>query len=398
VTPGAFLKDWLEPHSSFDRFEDCDIMMKLYERDRQMSTLYQLDVKGFKSIKDQTLEFAPINVFIGGNGTGKSNLIGVFHFLHRIVNKELQTYTGEAGGANAILFFGRKVTKELSLRVDFRDGKDANAYALHLLPTDEDRFVINGEFTHYRDMRRYEYSLNRDAWSGHSEARIAEATSYVAGYVRRHLDSYRIYHFHDTTASAPVKQTADVEDNRFLRPDAGNLAAFLYRLKQTEVDYFQNIEDAVKQVAPFFRRFRLEPSLLNPDKIRLEWEEAGSDMYFGPAALSDGTLRFMCLATLLLQPRLPSLILIDEPELGLHPAAIQLLADLLQSASTRTQLIVATQSVTLINQLQPEHVWVTDLEGGESVFRHLRSVDMSAWLEDYGLGELWEKNIIGGRP
>jgi predicted ATPase len=164
-------------------------------------------------------------------------------------------------------------------------------------------------------------------------------------------------------------------------------------------NYFQrNIVETVRQVAPFLKRFKLEPSALNPDKIRLEWEENGSDTYFSAAALSDGTLRFICLATLLLQPIPPSIILIDEPELGLHPGAIQVLAGLLESAATRTQLIVATQSVTLINQLKPEHVWVVDREDGQSVFRHLKDVDMSSWLEDYGLGELWEKNVLGGRP
>jgi predicted ATPase len=363
-----------------------------------MSSLYELYIKGFKSIRDQKLEFAPLNVFIGGNGVGKSNLVSAFHLLRRIVDQQLQTYTGEAGGANGILHFGRKTTEELSMRVEFRADKNANIYEFILVPNDEDRFVFKDERMFYRDTGRYEKPHSAGLWAGHSEAKITDAPGRVAAYVRGHLESYRIYHFHDTSTSSPMKQTGDVADNRFFRPDASNLAPFLYMLQQKEPDHFQNIEDTVRQVAPFFRRFKLEPSLLNPDKIRLEWEEVGSDTYFGPAALSDGTLRFMCLATLLLQPSLPSLILIDEPELGLHPAAIQLLADLLQSAATRTQLIVATQSVTLINQLQPEHVWVAEREHGESVFRHLKSADMSAWLEDYGLGELWEKNIIGGRP
>lgn len=361
-------------------------------------SIYELDVRGFKSIREQKLQFAPLNVFIGGNGVGKSNLIGVFHLLRRVADQELQTYTGEAGGANSLLYFGRKTTEQLFIRTEFRSGKDANMYEFALVPTDEDRFVFKSENTYYRNMRKYDTSYIADAWAGHSEARITDASGHVAKYVLGHLESYRIYHFHDTSASSPMKQTGNVADNRFLRPDAGNLAAFLYRLQQMQPDHFQNIEDTIRQVAPFFRHFKLEPSLLNPDKIRLEWEEIGSDTYFGPSALSDGTLRFVCLATLLLQPSLPSLILIDEPELGLHPAAIQLLAGLLQSAATRTQLIVATQSVTLINQLEPEHVWVADREDGQSVFRHLKLADMSAWLEDYGLGELWEKNIIGGRP
>jgi len=160
----------------------------------------------------------------------------------------------------------------------------------------------------------------------------------------------------------------------------------------------QNIEDTVRQIAPFFEYFRLEPSRLNQDKIRLEWKEKGSDAYFNASALSGGTLRFMCLATLLLQPVLPAVILLDEPELGLHPAAISLLADLLESASQRTQILVATQSVTLVNQFTPDFVWVVERTNRQSVFQHLESADMSAWLENYSLGELWEKNVLGGRP
>ena len=363
-----------------------------------MSSLYEVHVKGFKSIRDQKLQLAPLNVFIGGNGVGKSNLVGVFHFLRRVAHQELQMYTGEAGGANAILHFGRKTTQNLSIRVEFRSGSNANIYEFSLSPTDADRFFFQSENTYYWDTRKFSDPFHKAIWTGHEEARIAEAKSRVSGYIRTYLDSYRIYHFHDTSSSAPVKQTGNIADNRFLKPDAGNLAAFLYMLQQKNPDHFENIQDVIRQAAPFFRRFRLEPSILNPEMIRLEWEETGSDAYFGPAALSDGTLRFMCLSTLLLQPLLPSLILIDEPELGLHPAAIQVLADLLQSASTRTQLIVATQSVTLINQLQPDQVWVADREDGQSVFKHLKYEDMSAWLENYSLGELWEKNILGGRP
>jgi predicted ATPase len=269
-----------------------------------------------------------------------------------------------------------------------------------LKPTDEDRFIFGREQTYYWDMTRYDKPYDDEGWSGHVEAHLVESNKKIAQYIRGHLSSYRIYHFHDTSASARVKQTGDLADNRFLREDAANLAAFLYMLEKREPDHFQNIAETVRQVAPFLKRFKLEPSALNPDKIRLEWEENGSDTYFSAAALSDGTPRFICLATLLLQPArtLPSIILIDEPELGLHPAAIQILAGLMESAATRTQLIVATQSVTLINQLMPEHVWVVDRKEGQSIFRHLKTADMSAWLEDYGLGELWEKNVLGGRP
>jgi len=362
--------------------------------------LNELHVAGFKSIRNQRLRFGPLNVFIGGNGAGKSNLIGVFHLLNRIVNCQLQTYTGTSGGADALLHFGRKRTEKLGLWIEFETSpENSNIYEFDLLPTDEDRFVFESEATHYWDKKAYPLRPYEDErWSGHAEAKLASSNKRIARYLHEDLKDYRIYHFHDTSSSAKVKQTGDVSDNRFLKADAGNLAAYLYRLQQKKPEHFKNIEDTIRQAAPFFRCFKLEPDILNPDKIRLEWAETGDDTYFGPAALSDGTLRFICLSTLLLQPSLPSLILIDEPELGLHPAAIQILAGLLQSAATKTQLIVATQSATLINQLLPEHVWVVDREEGQSVFRHLTDADMSSWLEDYSLGELWEKNIIGGRP
>lgn len=363
-----------------------------------MKTLNRLHVQGYKSIRDQNLEVGSLNVFIGGNGAGKSNLINIFHFFRCIVKQELQTYTGNAGGANALLYFGRKNTAQLDLEIEFVNSSLVNLYNFTLVPTNDDRFIFQNEATSYWNKLKYAKPYFDEFWTGHMEARISESKKGIAHYLNNYLASYRIYHFHDTSSSAPMKQTCNLSDNRELRADAGNLAAFLYWLQEKSTDHFQNIEDSIKQVAPFFNCFRLAPLKLNSELIRLEWEEKGSDGYFNAAVLSDGTLRFICLATLLLQPELPSLILIDEPELGLHPAAIHLLAGLLQSAASRTQLIVATQSVTLINQLLPEHVWIVDREDGQSIFRNLQSSDMSAWLEDYGLGELWEKNILGGRP
>jgi predicted ATPase len=363
-----------------------------------MRTLESITIRNFKSIREQSLKLGRLNIFIGGNGSGKSNLIGAFHFLNRIVSGELQTYTGVAGGADSILYFGRRRSSSLSVELQFQEAEHANRYRFELLPTEEDRFVFTDEWVFYQHKPTYDSPMGIFLGAGHAESRLGSAEERVAKYVRDDLGSYRIYHFHDTSASARVKQTADVHDNRQLRTDAGNLPAFLYRLQQKHTEHFRNVEDTVRQIAPFFEGFHLEPSRLNPDKIQLEWKERGNDSYFNANALSDGTLRFICLATLFLQPNLAPVILIDEPELGLHPAAIALLAGLLRSASTRTQVLVATQSVTLVDQFTPEEVWVVEREQGESLFRHLNQADMSAWLEDYSLGELWQKNIFGGRP
>jgi predicted ATPase len=363
-----------------------------------MRILERLTINNFKSIREQSLKLNLLNVFIGGNGSGKSNLIGVFHFLNRVVSGELQAYTGVAGGADSLLHFGRKHSPSMMIDVEFEDLQYSNSYRFELLPTSEDLFVFNDESVFYRYKPKYETWLPINFGQGHAESKLRASPKPVAKYVQRDLDSYRIYHFHDTSSSAKVKQTGDLEDNRLLRTDAANLAAFLYRLQQTNHEHFRNIEDTVRQIAPFFEGFHLEPSRLNPEKIRLEWKERGSDSYFNASALSDGTLRFICLATLFLQPTLPSVVLIDEPELGLHPAAIVLLAGLLRSAATRTQVLVATQSVSLVDQFTPQEAWVVEREEGASVFRHLEHADMSARLENYSLGELWEKNILGGRP
>lgn len=363
-----------------------------------MRTIELLTIKSFKSIRHAELRLGRLNVFIGGNGSGKSNLIGSFHLLNRIASKELQTYTGISGGANKILHFGRKRSPSLTIGIRFLEGKDANEYWAVLMPTNDDRFIFSEETIGYHDTALYARPYSDSLGSGHSEAKLLDSDSRIAAYVRRDLQRYRIYHFHDTSAEATVKQSGSIDDNKELHSNAANLAAFLFRLRTTDPDRFSLIESTIRQIAPFFERFELEPSRLNPGVIRLEWRERGAEELFSATALSDGTLRFICLATLFLQPSPPPVILIDEPELGLHPAAITLLASLLQSAASRTQILAATQSVTLVNQLTPDEVWVADRIDGASQFRHLKAEDMSAWLEDYALGELWEKNLLGGRP
>jgi predicted ATPase len=362
-----------------------------------MRTLEKLTIKNFKSIREQTLALGRLNVFIGANGSGKSNLIEAFRFLREIVNQNLAGYTGMKGGADALLYFGRKKSPEMSFHLEFSAGGTTSSYLATLTGTDEDTFLISEETELYTTVLRHPRNIVTVS-SFSKESKLLMALDVFSKEALRNLIGYRVYHFHDTSDKAAVKGAADVEDNRFLRPQAENLAAFLYWMQQKHPDHFANIQDTVRQIAPFFQEFRLAPSKLNESKIRLEWKEKGSDAYFNASSFSDGTLRFLCLATLLLQPELPAVVLLDEPELGLHPAAVALLADLLSSAATRTQVIAATQSVTLVNQFEPESVWAVDRVDQQSVFRHLSGEDMSAWLEDYGLGELWEKNILGARP
>jgi predicted ATPase len=197
-----------------------------------------------------------------------------------------------------------------------------------------------------------------------------------------------------------MRKTANVDDNRLLRPDASNLPAFLYYLRERHAESYRLIERTVQRVAPFFAEFRLEPLRLNPSDIKLEWRHKSSDQYFDASSLSDGTLRFIALATLLLQPESdrPSLILVDEPELGLHPYALEILAALVRQASASTQVILATQSSLLLDHFEPQDVIVADLENGSTQLRRLDAERLASWLESYSLGQLWEKNELGGSP
>lgn len=363
-----------------------------------MPALDRIHIAGFKSIREQEIELKDLNLLIGANGAGKSNFVAVFELLHAIANERLQVFVGKAGGADSFLHFGRKKTESIELDLRFK----RNAYSCVLEPTSEDRLIFFNEVIQYHD-QRYATPFDVSIGEGMAETKLYEEREEhgdlsIAGYVTRAFQGWRVYHFHDTSASARVKQTGDLHDNEFLRADAGNLAAFLYRLQRTHEDHYRNIVDTIGMVAPFFDDFRLRPDPTNPEKIRLQWREKGSDEYFGPSALSDGTLRFICLATLLMQPEPPTTILLDEPELGLHPYAIHIVAALLSAAAERTQVIVSTQSVTLVNQFEPEDLLIVERDGPETVFKRLETADLENWMDEYALGELWEKNLLGGRP
>ena len=360
-------------------------------------SLDRIQIEGIKSIREMDLPLRKLNVLIGANGAGKSNLIGTFGLLSQLVEGRLQAAVARGGGAAALLHHGPKQTAEMRLALRF--GK--NGYEARLAPAQGGGVFFENEQCWYQGEgcdKPYQVHLG----AGHAESHLPrEARAHpgkIATYVLDILRSWKIYHFHDTSPAAPVKEKGKLDDNAALRPDAANLAAFLHRLRVEDEGAYKRIVAAIQQVAPFFEDFELRADPLAPDRMQLEWRERGSDSYFNAHALSDGTLRFVCLATLLLQPQPPSLVLIDEPELGLHPFAITQLAAMLQSAATRTQVLVGTQSVTLVNQLDPADIIVVDRIDGPSKFRRIEPDEVAAWADDYALGELWEKNVLGGRP
>jgi len=364
------------------------------------ATLERIRISGFKSIRELDLELRPLNVLVGANGSGKSNFIGVFHLLNQILQERLQLYTAKVG-AESLLHYGSKTTKEI--RIELR--LQGYEYVATLVNTNTDALVFKRESI----MEVIPSVTLLDAQAGYRpypESKLVtldlpnEERKQVAQEIANRLERWQVYHIHDTSSEARMRGFQNLHDNVRLHSDGSNIAAFLYLIKEKFPDEYSRIVRLVRRVAPFFHDFVLRPNPLNEDQIRLQWVDVHSDTVYNAHLFSDGTLRFICLATLLMQPEeyLPSVILIDEPELGLHPFATSLLAGMLRSVSTYRQIIVATQSVQFVNQFAPEDIIVVEREGGQSTFRRLDAEGLEDWMEDYGVGDLWEKNVFGGRP
>jgi predicted ATPase len=356
-----------------------------------------ITIEGFKSIRSlKAFDLRKINILIGANGAGKSNFVDFFRFLREMVEGRLQFTVKQRGGADLHLYLGPQMTRQIVGRVYFA----ADGYAFCLEPTVNNELIFRSESIVVGD----DVNL-RSLGSGHEESKLKEAAEKGdAGDAAHHLypavSSLLVYHFHDTSDTAKMRRSHTARDNDYLRPDAANLASFLWRLSEKHADTYGLIRDTVRLVTPFFDDFLLRPQAVNGDAfLQLEWLQKGSDYPFHPSQLSDGTLRFMALATALLQPNPPPTILLDEPELGLHPFALDVLSGLIQQASARTQLIVSTQSAVLLNAFSPEDIIIVDRAEGESRFRRLTEEELSVWLEaEYTLGELWQKNVMGGTP
>lgn len=373
-----------------------------------MPAISKLTIAGYKSIRElREFGLRDLNVLIGANGSGKSNFIGFFRMLAEMYGQRFQAYVQKQGGPDALLHFGRKRTSRIEGELNF--GDTAGGYFFKLEPVAGNRLIFGEESVRYsKNISLRNRSADEswmpeanhmfEAWHDSGLGIDASARDFLANQLPP-IDRIRAYHFHDTSETAKVKQVHASNDNLRLKSDASNLAPFLRMLREQHEGHYRAIVESIRLVAPFFDDFVYREG--NPATVELEWMEKGDpDTPFKAHVLSDGTLRFICLATLLQQPveLMPPVILLDEPELGLHPFAINVLADLLKLAAEQTQLIVATQSVPLLSCLEPEDVIVVDREDNASAFRRLDRAELGKWLDDYSLGELWEMNVLGGRP
>jgi predicted ATPase len=353
--------------------------------------LSKLVIKGFKSIKECDLDLKDINVIIGANGAGKSNFISVFEMLQKILTGDLSAYALKKG-ISPLLYNGKEVTD--SILAEFHFG--SNLYSFELEWTDNDSLVFREE--------RVETDNTTWGDGGHKESKVPEAfcTAKIGKEAFQTLlnPQWRIYQFSNTSPTSKLKAENSVGDYGTLMWDASNLAIYLYHLRENYPTAYQKIIKAIQRVAPFFKDFELEPKEQNREQIVLRWKQKDYDGTLLPSQLSDGTLRFICLMTLLLQPKelQPATIIIDEPELGLHPYAITIFAEIVKKAAVEKQIILATQSVELLDNFEPDDVIVVDRTVNGSEFKRLDKERLAAWLDDdYSLGELWNKNIFGGR-
>ncbi len=371
---------------------------------KAMSKLSSLTIKGYKSIQNmENLKLGNLNILLGANGAGKSNFISVFKFLADMYEQNLQLHVQKNGGADALLHYGRKKTPKMEMGFYFGN----NGYEFSLIPTKDNRLIFEKEelcFTGDYVQPYYGTRIFPSSHliaSAHREAILKNSTDTYAKFVKPAIESWRIYHFHDTSDTALVKQAHFATDNLRFKPDAANLAAFLLHLKKKYPKNYEQIVNTIRLVAPYFYDFVFREG---EQTIELEWFEKGDlDTPWKAHILSDGTIRFICLATLFLQPLHPIIskthtLLIDEPELGLHPYALAVLADLIKRAAEQIQVIICTQSVELINHFSANDIIVVDRINDASVFKRLDEEQLKDWLEDYTLGDLWKQNIIGGRP
>ncbi len=355
--------------------------------------LNRIKIQGFRSIEYVELELRALNVLIGLNGAGKSNFIGFFKLVRQIVAKNLQAYVDQQLGTDKLLFFGHERSGSLHFYLEFAP----NAYAASLVTDADGRLVFIYETCQFFGDRRFKYSSGTEkTLLSCGEARESSLPDRpnrrtVEGCTVNYLRDWEVYHFHDINESSAVKQPGRIDKGRLL-PQADNLAAFLWSMRGGSVwekRAYELIVSYIQRVAPFFLDFVLEPERDNPELIRLRWKHRGSGYTFYASDFSDGTLRFICLAALLLQPEPPAIILLDGPELGLHPCALYQLADMMQLASDKTQVIAATQSAILINQFSPDDLILVSRLGDASQFRRISLArEADTWLDKFVMGTL----------
>ena len=353
-------------------------------------------VRGFKSLKHVSINFQKTNVMIGINGAGKSNILKLFEFISHIRRGALKYYTNQQGGASHFTYLGTKMTRNIEIEIYFNN----TIYKIILESTTLDLFQIINEKIITNDDEII--LTNNEIETKYPPNRLVELKTDNKSVIKilRTLEKLTVFHFPDTTSSSGMKIGSSRTDTRSLKEDASNLASILLKMKQSDFKAFKTIEQRLSLFVPFFDSLdlRIDPSSKD-GKILLEWRHKYNKQLFGPNDISDGTIRAIAILTAIYQNvKDQTFICIDEPELGLHPKAITFISETIRSQRNNMQILVATQSPKFLDKYILEEIIVVEYKNGESIVDKLDIPHLKEWLEDYSTGDLWEKNLLGGRP
>ena len=362
-----------------------------------------ITIKGFKTIRElNDFSPGPLTVLIGPNGAGKSNFISFFRVLKSMAVDpfSLQRHVGQQGGASKLLHDGPAITPEIDTRLRLNSDAGKIDYEFRLAFAADDTLFFAEERFRMSKGKQTSTASWQSLGVGHRSTQLLELETPddTADAINKALLRMSAFQFHDTSETSLMRTRAVVNFGNLFMPDGNNIAAVLYYLKRNEGNCYRRIVETLRLILPFFSDFFLEP---DNDFLLLAWRERDSDQIFTASQAADGMLRTIALVTLLLQPdeTLPDLLILDKPELGLHPYSITIIGGLIRAVSEKTQVIVATQSTAFVDCFEPEDIVVVEREGRASTFRRLENnEDLHEWLKDYSLSELWEKNVIGGRP
>ncbi len=368
-------------------------------------------IQGFRSLKDVHLsDLGPLVAMIGPNGCGKSNVIRLFEMMWAMLGfRRLASFVGRYGGGDDQLFNGSKETPKIDVEVTLQIGQtDFYDYRFGLEYGNNDRLLMSRESYRLRKTKQQKVNWNHiESSMGSTEAGLIDIghkpypetiNSRVANNISQVLGRIRVYQFHDTSIDSGFKKLCDFRDHNYLAADGRNLAAVLFRLEREDRRRYDAICRYIGRVLPEFDRFNLQ---VVQDKVALRWVSKNASKTFGAHLTSDGSLRLFALITLLNLPSdmLPTIVFLDEPELGLHPTGIALIGGMIKSLSSKKQILVATQSPILIDTFRLDEVIVLEADKNGSQTQTLNSDEYKDWLDEGFLpGELWQKNLFGGLP
>lgn len=382
-----------------------------------MGRINRLKINGYKRLHniDIDMEKHPLMVMVGANGIGKTSFLEVFDLISASAEGKLNKKISEFGGLTDILT--KDKAEELSIGIDmnvpnynplkyeFIIGKKAHSYSISSETLSQDRGYRH-PFMHidsyYDDIKYYEIEegkLLRPTWSHNPfETSLSQVPKMFdqPEELRQTLSQTSFYHTLNVKPNAPVKLPQQMKPVWFPGKNGEDLYPFLYYLKESDKNRYDTIIDTLKAAFPGFEGLSFPP--VAAGMLAMTWKESyfSSPLYMNQ--LSEGILRFLWLISLLQCPVLPSITMIDEPEVSLHPELLSILADLMREASQRTQLIVATHSDRLIRFLKPEEVAVMDLtDEGLAQLTWADTLELDEWLSEYTLDELWGMGRMGGR-